>query len=518
MKVNNFLAAGLLALAAVNPGVANAEWGAWEEYCTAVFDAHYWYRKPVTDLKVERRADTANADRVQYRINGIFAQEGNAPAGNLIIDANFAVQGPTAGDVAIWVEDQFVESFDVYGTKTDVFLCDAETYYETFFPNNPDYALQYEDASYFRKETGTFHIYSYYHYADGTVPYLDAFYSDQAQGPETIRLISPEFKYYTPEFGSASFTQVDDEYYYNIPVTLNDLSQIKMTVRTGDVPDIRPIAEGMNDGSIDCATVTEDGLVSLPFPGAKSDYTLVYLTYRADGTTYQMGSQKFSFDPDWKALGKADFTDGFISKFLEGDMKNNLGLDLPEEAFTYKVDVEESVSQPGLYRLVNPYGSTSPYWDVNFSVVSLKHNETNYLVINATDPERVYIEESASGFYYGSYPLMLFSDAFDWLAEGYTVDQIPEYLWGKKVDDTITFAPGEKEAGLLCTKINGSIAEIYGRALVVKLPDSGVEAVEADNADAPVEYYNLQGIRVVNPSSGLYIRRQGNSVSKELIR
>ena len=47
---------------------------------------------------------------------------------------------------------------------------------------------------------------------------------------------------------------------------------------------------------------------------------------------------------------------------------------------------------------------------------------------------------------------------------------------------------------------------------------TGVEAVEIEDADAPVEYYNLQGVRVANPQNGLYIVRQGNKVSKQIIR
>lgn len=47
---------------------------------------------------------------------------------------------------------------------------------------------------------------------------------------------------------------------------------------------------------------------------------------------------------------------------------------------------------------------------------------------------------------------------------------------------------------------------------------SGVENVAEENTDAPVEYYNLQGVRVINPENGLYIRRQGNNVTKVIIR
>ena len=48
---------------------------------------------------------------------------------------------------------------------------------------------------------------------------------------------------------------------------------------------------------------------------------------------------------------------------------------------------------------------------------------------------------------------------------------------------------------------------------------AGVDAVVVDKAeDGPVEYYNLQGIRVSNPQSGIYIRRQGTKASKIAIR
>lgn len=41
-------------------------------------------------------------------------------------------------------------------------------------------------------------------------------------------------------------------------------------------------------------------------------------------------------------------------------------------------------------------------------------------------------------------------------------------------------------------------------------------AIDAPDADAPVEYFNLQGVKVTNPS-GLVIRRQGNHTTKVLI-
>jgi glycosidase len=44
--------------------------------------------------------------------------------------------------------------------------------------------------------------------------------------------------------------------------------------------------------------------------------------------------------------------------------------------------------------------------------------------------------------------------------------------------------------------------------------NSAVESVELDNSEEPAIYYNIQGIRVDNPTRGFYIVRRGNKVEK----
>lgn len=64
---------------------------------------------------------------------------------------------------------------------------------------------------------------------------------------------------------------------------------------------------------------------------------------------------------------------------------------------------------------------------------------------------------------------------------------------------------------------NSYAAINYGNETKFKVISySGVENVEATGADAPVEYYNLQGVRVnySNAPAGVYIRRQGKTVDK----
>lgn len=43
--------------------------------------------------------------------------------------------------------------------------------------------------------------------------------------------------------------------------------------------------------------------------------------------------------------------------------------------------------------------------------------------------------------------------------------------------------------------------------------DAGFASIAADE-NAPIEYYNLQGVRVTNPENGLYIKVQGNKATK----
>ncbi|MCD8393227.1 MAG: prealbumin-like fold domain-containing protein [Bacteroidales bacterium] len=59
------------------------------------------------------------------------------------------------------------------------------------------------------------------------------------------------------------------------------------------------------------------------------------------------------------------------------------------------------------------------------------------------------------------------------------------------------------------------------KSLIIKGTSTGIENVATDKVDAngPVEYYNLQGVRVENPAAGsIVIRRQGNTATKILVK
>ena len=63
--------------------------------------------------------------------------------------------------------------------------------------------------------------------------------------------------------------------------------------------------------------------------------------------------------------------------------------------------------------------------------------------------------------------------------------------------------------------VPGTVAE---KLLFAVASTSGVGSIEAENADAPVKYYNLQGVEVANPSNGIFIKVQGTKATKEYVK
>lgn len=94
--------------------------------------------------------------------------------------------------------------------------------------------------------------------------------------------------------------------------------------------------------------------------------------------------------------------------------------------------------------------------------------------------------------------------------------------WDNNGTNNYSFDASELPAGtsvLVSTKAlhsNGRIesAETARAFTVGSGTVTGVENIEAAADNAPVEFFNLQGIRVANPANGIYIRRQGNTVEK----
>lgn len=86
--------------------------------------------------------------------------------------------------------------------------------------------------------------------------------------------------------------------------------------------------------------------------------------------------------------------------------------------------------------------------------------------------------------------------------------------WDK---ETGTWTAAEESAGVASVKFEYTGTQQINAIEVFTAEASGIDAVAADS-DADVEFFNLQGVRVDNPTPGLYIRRQGTEVTKVIVR
>lgn len=95
-------------------------------------------------------------------------------------------------------------------------------------------------------------------------------------------------------------------------------------------------------------------------------------------------------------------------------------------------------------------------------------------------------------------------DKADW--SGYTFADMPKITceFSKTATGQIWFKNGGKQPAMYLKIYKGTV-------------ESGIASIIAD-ADAPVLYYNLQGQQVANPANGLYIKKQGNTVTKVLVK
>lgn len=100
---------------------------------------------------------------------------------------------------------------------------------------------------------------------------------------------------------------------------------------------------------------------------------------------------------------------------------------------------------------------------------------------------------------------------------------------GTNMDSAGNFKRGAKDAvyeinvtDLEKLKTHGLVISGFAvtvtKVSLITVDQSGIDDIGSDSNDMPVEYYNLNGMRVDNPANGICIRRQGNKVSKIYIR
>lgn len=152
----------------------------------------------------------------------------------------------------------------------------------------------------------------------------------------------------------------------------------------------------LSDAQIDSVGHEIDYLLTASFESSKDaqrgfvlptdgDYTVVSVSYNENGDSVGINSLSFYYNPPmlWKSLGYCNYTDGLlIYTWTEDETLIS----------TYSVEIQESTIYPNIYRLKNPYGAGYPYNSPG------DYSEDNtYIVIDASDPDNVFIPEQKMG-------------------------------------------------------------------------------------------------------------------------
>lgn len=214
-------------------------------------------------------------------------------------------------------------------------------------------------------------------------------------------------------------------------------------------------------------------------------------------------------------------------------------------------DTEESSFFMGENRLKSAKGLkqyTYPYVGDVFVNVVYKANDGGYKVISTINNEDYYWADYTVLDQYGSYNELEYEVDYDTMDDG-TVERDEPSLdettvqydtFGLKLLElNLSYIDADKANGIdWSAEYKGTVTydSTYGYPLeyiqTSKYTDSelrnnirtvyadyydviaaGVDNIETSD-NAPVEYYNLQGVRVTNPANGIFIRRQGATVTK----
>lgn len=228
----------------------------------------------------------------------------------------------------------------------------------------------------------------------------------------------------------------------------------------------------------------------------------------------------------WNDVGNATFMDGWVMP----------GFDMDQLANQYEVPLQQNADNANLYRLVNPYkyGPLAQYND---------WKGDGYIVFDVSDPDHVVFKTSPCGFSNLEMGILTF---YCYNQLGMLSAYYPQYSIAEIVNlqdgwsPWTTFNDGivllssivDKQNKLVYDANYGYQAQPLGgyiwvdkynqpmnmNARILFPGADGVSGVEADE-DAPVEFFNLQGVRVASPEAGsLVIKRQGAKSSKILVK
>ncbi len=479
--------------------VATGQWTEWKQFCTGVFEMddmfaaftgmNEWQGK-FPGIVVQQRQDTGDENIQQFCFKGVFNDI------DLVVDYNASTR-------LLKVAPQEI-GIDYFGMGM-ISAMDMATCYATIWKPGADHTQEeidaaiamYEPYNYFIPVLGRFYIYFGF-----TIPGMDDVI---AISDCTLQLDGyPDF---TPEIIGEKYLDSDN------PEMEIKFAKEASSARYATFPglvrqaDIDAVVKGGNGIS----SIAQSGKIKIPAQNLNKLSNIIVITFDDKGEELEYASKIFTVVDDettkWKSLGKTEF----ICDILEGTVKE-------VEPSVIQAEIQENIATPGLYRLVNTHGESHPLNQAGQSDTGHNH----YLTFDATDPDCVLMDAHDLGVDWGGGSFVVISEASYQMSRGKTKEQVKDKA-GKLADGKITFPA--KGLSLWCedwTPFDGENGALYvaneSGKFSVKIPDPSAITTIDDDDNAPIEYFNLQGIRIDNPVDGLYIRRQGNRAAKIMMK
>lgn len=449
----------------------------------------YQYEGETPNITVDVRTDTENGDIQQYRFNGIF---NNA---DIVVTYYYDQDG---------LLKMLPQSTGLESDGDTVEVMDFATGYSLIDP--ADLGMTPEEMD---EVIEAYDTYNYY------IPSLGRFYVFLAfmlSSDRSDAVAMGDMQFQLDGYSSCEPKFTGDTYFSSeggkIGIELDGVASLKYGFFDG-LPGQNAINAILGDAE-GIVEITENTEAAIPVDKANCARCIVAITYDEEGTPLEWGYKVFTVAADeegeWKSLGETDF----VSDVFEG-------LLLGAEPTSYKVEIQESKSTPGMYRLVNPFGEAYEWnEDGEYNTAT-----NNYWVIDATNPESVLFDAQLLGVDWGGGPFVLLSIAQYYLDLGASESDIIG-LPGILADGKITFP--SKSFLMWCPDwevFGGEAEQLYftnnSGETSIAIPMSGVSEISSDTTN-PV-YYNLQGISVKAPQKGdIVIERAGNKTRKIMVK
>lgn len=231
------------------------------------------------------------------------------------------------------------------------------------------------------------------------------------------------------------FTDTQEQAFAVIEATLGaDVTTAKAVVVEASA-DPAAVADAIAAGELEATDIT-NGNNNVPVGDLTGELQVVSVTLVGDAVK-EIATSAFEYygggSNPWKSLGKGLYTEDFVYSLYSEDASY----------VTYEVEILESTETPGRYRLVNPYGAAFPMNEEG----DYDPTATNYLEINATDPDGVYVPTQSTGLNYGQGEITIESWGYYYYKGGSSLEELKNYGYLGTLKDGVITLPTFKVEG-----------------------------------------------------------------------